>query len=62
VFGKAAPVERGGIEQIDAESERPLDRSNGDVVGKPYKEIAKRRRPKSKYGNLKPRPAKRSTR
>jgi len=61
MFGKAAPVERGGIEQIDAESERPLDRRNGDIIGNPYKEIAKRRRPKSKDGNVESRPAKRST-
>jgi hypothetical protein len=61
VFGKTAPVQRRGVEQIDTEREGSLDRRNGDVVGKPYKEIAKRCRPESKDGNFEPRPAKHST-
>jgi hypothetical protein len=58
VFGKSSPVERGRIEQIDPEREGPLDRRNGDVVVKSYKEIAKRCRSKSEDGNFEPRSAK----
>jgi hypothetical protein len=61
VFGEATPVERGGIKQVDAKREGPLDRGNGDLVIKQHEEVAKRRRSESKDGNFEPRSAEDST-
>src|SRR5216683_2587351 len=58
MFGEAPPIERGRVEQIDAELECPLHRGDRGTVVQPRVEITKRRGSKSQNRDLKSRPAK----
>src|SRR5258708_15505358 len=58
MFGEAPAIERRGVEEVDAELERPLCRGDRSGVVEPCEEITKRRGSESEHRDLQPGPAK----